>query len=275
MNPGMRTPLRDHYQVLGVPREAAPGQIKKAYRQQIKKFHPDVNHSAEAAETTRELNESYAILSDTRARSVYDMDLKLEESTREETFAPPPTSGESDFKFAAETTIYCERCRQADASLRICAIWAVFSFVTYSRKISSVKILCARCRVLETLTASAFTLAMGWWSLRGIFWTLEALAANALGGDQPEETNAALLKVLSYQLYRAGRQHEAYEALSYAMPLRPDLPTEQTLAFLKQQPGNFEPESLWRRFLGLRLNTFYYHALLAGAGMAILIYVFS
>ena len=265
--------MKDHYQVLGVPRDASPGQIKKAYWQQIKKFHPDVNHSAEAAETTLQLNESHAILSDARARSIYDMDLKLEEST--EAAVPPPKFDENIFSFAAETTICCERCGRTDASLRIGAIWAVFSFITYSRKISSVKILCARCRVLETLTASAFTLVMGWWSLWGFFWTMEALSANAFGGDQPEDNNAALLKVLSYQLYRASRHQEAYEALSAGMHLRPDLQTEQTLEFLKQHMGELRAVPLWRRFIGLRLNPFIYHALIAGAGIAILIYVFG
>lgn len=64
---------KDYYQVLGVPRDAAPEQIKKAYRQLALKHHPDRNPgSKEAEERFKEAAEAYSVLADSEKRSVYD-----------------------------------------------------------------------------------------------------------------------------------------------------------------------------------------------------------
>jgi len=64
---------RDYYQVLGVARDAAPEQIKKAYRQLALKHHPDRNPgSKEAEEKFKEAAEAYSVLADAEKRSVYD-----------------------------------------------------------------------------------------------------------------------------------------------------------------------------------------------------------
>ncbi len=54
---------RDPYEVLGVPRTASDDEIKAAYRKLAKKYHPDLNNGAPAAEAKmKELNEAYTIL---------------------------------------------------------------------------------------------------------------------------------------------------------------------------------------------------------------------
>lgn len=64
---------RDYYEVLGVSRDATPDQLKKAYRQLAKKYHPDVNKDDEnAAEKFKEVAEAYEILSDEQKRATYD-----------------------------------------------------------------------------------------------------------------------------------------------------------------------------------------------------------
>lgn len=50
--------MKDYHKVLGVPRTASAAQIKRAYRELIKTFHPDVNQAATAGERTKELNEA-------------------------------------------------------------------------------------------------------------------------------------------------------------------------------------------------------------------------
>ena len=64
---------RDYYEVLGVPKNATPEQIKKAYRRLAREYHPDVNpDKAEAEEKFKELSEAYEVLADSQKRSAYD-----------------------------------------------------------------------------------------------------------------------------------------------------------------------------------------------------------
>jgi molecular chaperone DnaJ len=63
---------RDYYDVLGVNRGASADEIKSAFRQLARKLHPDVNKEPDAEERFKEINEAYAVLSDTEKRSVYD-----------------------------------------------------------------------------------------------------------------------------------------------------------------------------------------------------------
>lgn len=63
---------RDLYEVLGVSRGATDEEIKKAFRKQARKLHPDVNKSPNAEEEFKELNEAYDVLSDPNKRAYYD-----------------------------------------------------------------------------------------------------------------------------------------------------------------------------------------------------------
>ncbi len=63
---------QDYYQILGVPRDAEKGDIKKAYRKLARRYHPDVNSEADAEEKFKEVNEAYEVLKDSDKRQAYD-----------------------------------------------------------------------------------------------------------------------------------------------------------------------------------------------------------
>lgn len=63
----------DYYEVLNINKDASEEEIKRAYRSQAKKYHPDLNPNNEEAESKfKEANEAYEILSDSDKRSKYD-----------------------------------------------------------------------------------------------------------------------------------------------------------------------------------------------------------
>lgn len=68
----------DFYELLGVPRNASADDIKKGYRQQVARYHPDRYANAPdpeqayASERTRRINEAYRVLSDFSSRSAYN-----------------------------------------------------------------------------------------------------------------------------------------------------------------------------------------------------------
>lgn len=64
---------RDYYEVLGVSKNADESELKKAYRQQALKYHPDKNPGDKQAEDKfKEASEAYDVLKDSEKRQIYN-----------------------------------------------------------------------------------------------------------------------------------------------------------------------------------------------------------
>ena len=63
----------EYYSVLGVRRDAAPEEIKRAYRRLARELHPDVNPDPQTQERFKEITQAYEVLSDPEKRQMYDM----------------------------------------------------------------------------------------------------------------------------------------------------------------------------------------------------------
>lgn len=62
----------DYYQVLGIPKNASPDDIKKAYRKLALKYHPDKNDNNECKDKFQQVQEAYETLSDPTKKQEYD-----------------------------------------------------------------------------------------------------------------------------------------------------------------------------------------------------------
>lgn len=80
---------KDHYRVLGVPRDETPDNIRRAFRRLAKEHHPD-HAGTEGAERFREIAQAHDVLSDPARRRCYDEQLRTQEERCER--APTPTA---------------------------------------------------------------------------------------------------------------------------------------------------------------------------------------
>ncbi|WP_052390742.1 DnaJ C-terminal domain-containing protein [Streptomyces sp. NRRL B-24484] len=63
---------RDYYDVLGVPRDADPKTLKRAFRELARRYHPDLSTEPGAQDRFKEVAEAYSVLSDPERRDEYD-----------------------------------------------------------------------------------------------------------------------------------------------------------------------------------------------------------
>ena len=73
----------NHYQTLGIAEDASQSQVKHAYRQLAKQFHPDSQNQDATNEKIASVNAAYEVLGDVKARRKYDVERQLAAKTKQ------------------------------------------------------------------------------------------------------------------------------------------------------------------------------------------------
>jgi curved DNA-binding protein CbpA len=109
---------QDYYEILGLSSKASSEDIKKAYRELAKKYHPDINKSSTSEELFKLISEAYEVLGDDTKRTQYDLYRKFEGETaiEEEPEKPAPEKSDSPAS-VSERPKYRERPPRTAASV--------------------------------------------------------------------------------------------------------------------------------------------------------------
>ena len=68
--------MKNYYSILGVREDASPVELKSAYRNLMKKWHPDRCHHEDATRRTEEVSLAYSVLCDPESRLIHDLQLR-------------------------------------------------------------------------------------------------------------------------------------------------------------------------------------------------------
>lgn len=261
--------MKSYYDVLGISEKASSQEIKTAYRELIKKYHPDKNSDdKEAVKKSQLINEAYSVLVDPINRVKYDNFLKMQYETEHTSYKTEYESHNYDQRVDDIPNYYCDKCGRKDSTLRVTIfIWVVsLLFVTYKQGWGH--ILCSKCRIKYSLLFNIQVFFMGWWGIPfGPIYTIEALFKNSIGGIQPEENNACLLGILAYDLYLKGKYKESYLSIRESINIRPNQHGKEFLSFIKKYLKRNEynkPNNIYNA------NTAYYNV-----PMLIILFMFS
>lgn len=96
----------NYYELLNIDRNVGPDEIKRAYREKLKVWHPDINpdQSKEAEEMAKTLNAAYAVLSNPEKKKQYDRMLRF--------------SNGKDFEQYVNDSSFSEKMQKAQGPLR-------------------------------------------------------------------------------------------------------------------------------------------------------------
>ncbi|WP_370402503.1 DnaJ C-terminal domain-containing protein [Sulfitobacter sp. JB4-11] len=90
--------FKDYYKALGVSPDASADEIRKAFRKNARKYHPDINDGPDAEAKFKDVNEAYEVLNDPERRAAYDQ-LGKSPPPEQGTYRPPP-GWDGSFEFS-------------------------------------------------------------------------------------------------------------------------------------------------------------------------------
>jgi hypothetical protein len=181
----MSSDPRGYYRILRVTPSATPEQVKLAYRALAKALHPDLNRGQDTTAVFQAVNEAYGVLSDPAQRAAYD---------HTGAATPPPVSSGSG-RAGTPSPVYqvepytCVDCGCVSPKLRHIKYTQVVSYLIGFYKTNIWGVFCEECASKRLTKASLVTVAFGWMSVPGLFYSAHALGRNLTGGQQQNLIN--------------------------------------------------------------------------------------
>ena len=185
--------LPDYYLILGVPKTASAAEIKSAYRQLVKKWHPDVNSTKEATTKSQEFNDAYSVLGSPERKALYDS------GNYAAAVDPATQATEADI-----VPIKCDGCGAISAQPRFVQFGRVISIVIASYKSKPSGVFCVSCASKRLFFNTFITGSVGWLGIWGFFWSFEAILINVCGGNRIPSINAFVLAKQAAYFMRHG-----------------------------------------------------------------------
>ncbi len=102
--------FKDYYKILGIEPNATQEEIKKAYRSQSMRWHPDKNPGVDTTAKMQDINEAYNILKDAATRARYDAEYARFNSAR---FEQPRASKKEESDYDIKDEILKEDIKEA------------------------------------------------------------------------------------------------------------------------------------------------------------------
>jgi hypothetical protein len=169
----------DFYAALGVAPDASQAVIRTAYRRLARRWHPDLNSSAQAAAEFALISEAYAVLGSEERRAAYNR----------------ATLGHSALRAssAPQRPICCSECGGVTAQPRILVFRSSIGLGLWSRILRTEGVFCSRCARRSGSRASLLTALAGWWAVPlGPFIAAWCIGLNALGGSRHPKADRRL-----------------------------------------------------------------------------------
>ncbi len=226
-----------HYDTLGLSEDANTASIRATYLRLVQIYHPDHNSDPAAHRKTAEIIEAYSVLGDLQRRAEYDASRRK----------PPPPSQEAQAEDVRQVikAIACQACGCQDATLRIATFYWVTSLLVITRRGTRDGTWCERCRAKQAALWSLVSGVFGWWGFPwGPIYTVPALYHNAVGGKKSPKDNAALLRLVGFQLFEKGRVADAVSALDFSLDFEEDEDSKNFADSLRVMRGSFAPRKL-------------------------------
>lgn len=175
-----------YYAILGLSLTAGDDEIKRSYREQAKRWHPDHNTDPAAVETFQKISVAYDVISDSKQRLIYDLLARIY-----------PAAKFPDIK---ALKVYTNRKGQQEVNLRTVTLRQVIGKLTAFTDTSPAEI----CNFNEAkslvLRNSLINWTLGWWNIPGLAYNLHAIAANYknIGTNRQENLTLLVHNMLAY-----------------------------------------------------------------------------